>query len=231
LIVCSPNGLFEFSSTIQNPKSKIQNRMVNASSFITAGGRSSRMGRDKAWLELDGRTMIERVIEAVKPVTTTISIIANSADYSRLGFPVFADTNLGVGPLEAIRTALANSPSEWVILVGCDMPFVTTDFFVLLLNITEQAITDSRPAAAVVPLNQKGLPEPLCALYSIAALPAVTGLIASGERKVSLLFERIPTRFVAFDEIKDLSASKHLFENINTPEDYENIQKSLIFRA
>jgi molybdenum cofactor guanylyltransferase len=236
----------------------MQNRMVELSGFITAGGRSSRMGRDKAWLELDGRPMIGRVIEALTSVTTSLNIIANSPDYARLGFPVFADTYQGVGPLEAIRTALANSPTEWVILAGCDMPFVTTELFALLLNIASAEISNLKPQistlspqplnsepqapdsglrtqdsglAAVVPLNANGLTEPLCALYSTAALQAVTELIDSGERKVSLLFERTRTRRVSFDEITNLPGAGLFFENINTPEDYERLQKSLIFQA
>ena len=64
------------------------------------------MGRDKAWLEIDGLSMIERVIAALAPVTTSVAIIANSDDYNRLGLPVFGDTNKGIGPLEAIRVAL-----------------------------------------------------------------------------------------------------------------------------
>ncbi len=195
------------------------------------------MGRDKAWLELDGQAMIERVIEAIKPVISNLHIIANSAAYSQLGFPVFADTNKGVGPVEAIRTALANSPTEWALLVGCDLPFVTKELFAFLLNTIERfSINSDLPTAdfglqAVVPLNARGMIEPLCALYSTAALRTVSELIESGERKISYLFERIPTRFIAFDEIKDLPASRLFFENINTPEDYETAQKSLIFRA
>jgi molybdenum cofactor guanylyltransferase len=239
--------------------------MVEVSGFITAGGRSSRMGRDKAWLELDGRSMIGRVIEALTPVTTSLNIIANSPDYARLGFPVFADSHQGVGPLEAIRTALANSPTEWIVLAGCDMPFVTTELFALLLSIANAEIsnlksqisnlspqplnsepqapdsglrtqdselrTQNSGLAAVVPLNANGLTEPLCALYSTSALQAVTELIDSGKRKVSLLFERIPTRRICVDEITNLPGAGLFFENINTPEDYERMQKSLIFQA
>ena len=73
------------------------------------------MGRDKAWLELDGQTMIERVITAIKPVTTDVSVSANSAEYNRLGLPVYADTHTGIGPLEAIRTALANASTSRVL--------------------------------------------------------------------------------------------------------------------
>src|SRR5262249_35555738 len=96
---------------------------MGVTGFVTAGGRSSRMGRDKAWLMLDGRAMIEHVVTALSPATDAVAIIANDDEYKKLGLPVFADSKAGIGPLEAIRTALANSKTERVLLVGCDMPF------------------------------------------------------------------------------------------------------------
>src|SRR5258705_9801290 len=108
---------------------------MEAAGFVTAGGRSSRMGTDKAWLELGGRAMIERVIAALAPVASPVAIIGNDPRYSRLGLQVFADINVGVGPLEAIRTALANSSTERVVLAGCDLPFVTSELFSFLLNV------------------------------------------------------------------------------------------------
>jgi molybdopterin-guanine dinucleotide biosynthesis protein A len=91
--------------------------------FVTAGGRSSRMGRDKAWLELDGRPMIQRVIEQLLLVVPSVTVIANDPEYDRLGLPVVADRNQAVGPLEAIRVALASSLAPSVLLVACDLPF------------------------------------------------------------------------------------------------------------
>lgn len=219
--------------------------MIQATGFVTAGGRSSRMGRDKAFLEIGSRTMIEYVIEALRPVTSSVALIANSNEYKRFGLPIFADTNSGIGPLEAIRTALANSSTPLVVLAGCDMPFLTSELFSLLLEIANAPQTpasDSNPLPtdtniqtpdlpfAVIPLNEAGKPEPLCAVYSTKALPMVSNLIACGIRKVSLLFEQIPSRFVSFEEIKYLQNSDFLFKNINTPQDFEgtikkNIQK------
>jgi molybdenum cofactor guanylyltransferase len=209
--------------------------MINASGFITAGGRSARMGRDKAWLEIGGRPMIEHVIEALKPVTSSIAIIANNDEYKRLGFPVFADTIPGVGPLEAIRTALTNSPAPFIVLTGCDMPFVTSELFSLLLNIASQPQQKTPDSGlqtpdfplAVAPLNEEGKLEPLCALYSTQALEAITRLIESGVRKVSILFERIPARLISFDQISHLPNARFFFENINTPEEYERAVKKI----
>src|SRR5437870_3479771 len=108
--------------------------MTDAMGFITAGGHSSRMGTDKSWLELGGRAMIQRVIAALAPATTSVAIIANNDEYRRLGFPVFADTHADVGPLEAIRTALSNSSMPRIVLVGCDLPFVSSELFKFLLS-------------------------------------------------------------------------------------------------
>jgi len=171
------------------------------------------MGTDKSWLELGGRAMIEHVIAALVPVTSSVAIIANDPQYARLGFQVFADTNAGVGPLEAIRTALVNSTGARVLLVGCDLPFVTTALFSFLLDLDGEH-------GAVVPLSGAGLLEPLCAVYSCEALGPATELIASGERKVSRLFDRLPTRFVTYDEIGHLRGAELFFQNVNTREDY-----------
>lgn len=194
--------------------------MINATGFITAGGRSSRMGTDKAWLELGGRAMIEQVIAALAPVTSRLAIIANNPEYARLGLPVFADEQTGVGPLEAIRTALVNSATSRIVLVGCDLPFVSEDLFRFLLNIPGDH-------QAVVPVGADGRLEPLCAIYSAETLPVVRSLIASGERKISLLFDPISTRFVAFDELRHLKGAELFFENINTPQDYARALDSL----
>ena len=178
------------------------------------------MGTDKAWLEIAGQTMIERVVAALVPVVSPVAIIANDPRYARLGLQVFSDTNAGVGPLEAIRTALANSSTERLVLVGCDLPFVTSALFSFLLELEGRH-------QAVVPLSRQGLIEPLCAVYSREALAPVTDLIASGERKVSCLFDKVPTRFVAFEEISHLKGAEAFFENVNTPEEFERATRLL----
>jgi molybdenum cofactor guanylyltransferase len=186
---------------------------MNVEGFITAGGRSSRMGRDKAWLEIGARTMIEHVIAALLPVTTSVAIIANTPEYSRLGLPIFADTNPGIGPLEAIRTSLANAHAPRVALVGCDLPFVTSELFSFLFEVKGNH-------QALVPIDPNERLQPLCAVYSVEALDYVAELIQSGERKVSKLFDLVPTRLVAFNEIRHLQRAELFFQNVNTLEDY-----------
>lgn len=187
--------------------------MNDVAGFVTAGGKSARMGKDKAWLELAGRPMIEHVIAALRPVTTSVAIIATDPEYARLGFPVFADSQMGIGPLEAIRTTLRNSNSPRTLLVGCDLPFVSPELFKFLLSI-------GGDYDAVVPISADRKLEPLCAIYCTKALVVVDALIASGERKISSLFDRVPTRFVRFDELQHLFGSEIFFENVNTSSDY-----------
>ena len=178
------------------------------------------MGRDKAWLDLDGQSMIERVIAALVPVTTGVAVIANNPEYARLGLPVFADSHSNIGPLEAIRTALENAQTSRVVLAGCDLPFVTSELFELLLNIQGDY-------EAVIPVGPDQKPQPLCAIYSTQGLTVVRDLIANGERRISSLFDRVPTRFVAFDDLRHLADFELFFENINTPKDYARALRSL----
>lgn len=182
--------------------------------FITAGGRSSRMGRDKAWLPFGERSMIEMIVDALKPVSHGVSIIANDDEYLRLGLPVIKDANRGIGPIEAVRAALASSRAPYVALLGCDLPFVTAELISLLIGLC-------RDYQAVVPVSRGLKLEPLCAVYSTSALAIVEEMIERRDLKVRLLFERVRTRFVAFEEIEHLAGSSLFFENINTPEEYE----------
>jgi molybdopterin-guanine dinucleotide biosynthesis protein A len=193
---------------------------MDVSGFITAGGRSSRMRRDKAWLELEGRPIICRIIASLAPVASPVTIIANSDEYHRLGLRVVADTHKDVGPLEAIRTALANSPTRRALLVGCDLPFVTTELFRFLIQ-------TSGDYEATVPAGLDDRLQPLCAVYSTEAQESVTSLILSGHRKVSSLFERVRTQVVPFDHMRHLRGAELFFENVNTPEEYARAVKTV----
>jgi molybdopterin-guanine dinucleotide biosynthesis protein A len=160
--------------------------------------------------------MIERAIDALEPVSESVSVIGGGDEYLRLGRPVIRDANPGIGPIEAVRTALANSASSHVVLLGCDLPFVTSELLSFLIDLRGDF-------QAVVPIGKDLRPEPLCAVYSTGALAEVNEMIGRGDRKVRLLFEHVRTRFVPFGEIEHLSGSALFFENINTPEEYERV--------
>jgi molybdopterin-guanine dinucleotide biosynthesis protein A len=119
---------------------------------------------------------------------------------------------------------MSHATTSRVVLVGCDLPFVTSELFERLLSIVG---SDS----ATVPVGADGKLEPLCAIYRRAALPEVTNLISEGKRKVSLLFDRVPTRLVGFDELVDLKNSELFFENVNTLDDYDRAVQKLLKRG
>ena len=172
------------------------------------------MGIDKAWLEIEGQPLIERTLASVRAATTSVAIIANTEGYGSLGVPVFADTYQGVGPLEAVRVALSNTQTNRILLVACDLPFLTAELFSFLLSIPSAS-------QAIVPLSADNQIEPLCAIYCKNSLEAVEKLIEHGHRKMARLFDLVPTRFVEFQEIRELDGAHLFFENINTPEDYD----------
>src|SRR5262249_21350809 len=146
--------------------------------FIQAGGRSSRMKRDKAWLEIDGVTMIERVVAAAKPASGRLGIIVNAANpqvgrYERLAESCDArlilDLHEHLGPLGGIHTALAHcGAGESALILACDLPFITTEFLSFLCDVHQSPNPHSpflTPTDVTVPLDQSDRPQPLAAIY------------------------------------------------------------------
>ena len=182
-----------------------------------AGGRSSRMGTDKAWLRIGEQFVIERVIDALKPVSDELAIVASKdkcKDYEKLGLPVFTDIIKDYGPLGGIHTALTNTKDERNLIVACDLPFVTTQLFEKLINVgTDYEI--------VVPLNQQGKTEQMCALYTKGCVPAIEILYDEGVRTPRSLFECRKTKYLDWVDLAGLPGADHFFDNLNTPEDYD----------
>jgi molybdopterin-guanine dinucleotide biosynthesis protein A len=179
-----------------------------ASGFVLVGGKSSRMGRDKALLPWNGTTLAQHMAAIVAEAAGSATLIGDPAHYGDLGLPVFADRMPGHGPVSGIVTALAVSPTEWALVSGCDMPALSSAALRLLIQAT--AGTDCR---CVVPIGPSG-PEPLCAVYHRSCLPAIEKAIAGG-------------RFRMRDLVNDLGASfftgidPACFANLNTPADFE----------
>ena len=134
--------------------------------FVLAGGRSSRMGQDKALLPWKGSTLIESVAREVFDAVGNVTLIGSPERYGDLGFPVISDKIAGCGPLGGLHAALSATTAEWNLLVACDMPGVTRQLLEGLLEAAEASGAD-----ALVPQTPGGL-EPLCAVYNVRLLPA-----------------------------------------------------------
>ncbi len=179
---------------------------------IMAGGQSSRMGVDKAFVPLLGKPMIEHVLDRVSGLGDEQIIITNSPEkYSYLGLPLFSDIFENHGPLGGLHTALAQAASEHVLVVACDMPWLNRSLLEYMVSL--------RDSADVVVPRWTRFPEPLHAIYSKACLESVTASLQAQTLKLTAFYGRVHVRFLEREEIARFDASGRSFANINTPDD------------
>jgi molybdopterin-guanine dinucleotide biosynthesis protein A len=186
--------------------------MYSVEGFILVGGASSRMGTDKSRLTVDGLTFTEKIAGALAQITQSVKVVGKSA--VDLGLESTSDIFEQWGALGGLHAALAACRMEWSLIVACDLPFVTAKLFTRLAGL--------RPGfEAVVPVQQNGYVQPLCALYRVdPCLERCETLIKAGDRRPLALLEAVKSRRVEFAEISDLADADRFFDNINTPEDY-----------
>ena len=176
---------------------------------MLAGGASSRMGRNKALLTLDRRTLVEIVAAAVREAAGNVTLIGPPEAYCDLGLPVTPDLRPNQGPLGGIETALSVTNAEWNLIVACDMPAISAP---VLQRILDEA--EARPeSGCILPLGENGLPEPLCAAYHKRMLPDVSRALSGGIRKVTAAF---PAESIVYLP----ALAPRTFENINTPDEW-----------
>lgn len=179
-----------------------------ATAVILAGGGSTRMGRDKALLPLEGRTLIERLVARLDPFFQEILVSAADAErYAFLGRKIVVDPKPGQGPLMGVACGLAAAAYETVFFLPCDVPDLPVSLFLRLLRV-------ARDAEGAVPVDSRGLLEPLCAVYRKSVLGRLEAGLAGGERKIIRLFPGLDLRLVPLSEGLELT-------NLNTREDYE----------
>jgi molybdopterin-guanine dinucleotide biosynthesis protein A len=195
---------------------------------IQAGGRSLRMGEDKAWLLIDGRPMIEHVLAAAQTVAEQLVIVINSANpnlarYEQLAVQwetkLLFDLHDHRGPLGGIETVLQQcGGDESALILACDLPFLTAEFLQLLHTIHTAEQND-----LTVPLDRAKRPQMLAAMYAASCLSQVSALLAAEELKVRWLQTRVKTRRVRFAEYEHLAQAERLLSNVNLPADFKDI--------
>jgi molybdopterin-guanine dinucleotide biosynthesis protein A len=179
---------------------------------IQAGGKSTRMGRDKSFVLFDGRPMIEVVRERVMGLGEEVILITNNPEpYGYLNLPTFGDILPDHGPLAGIHSALTHASGSDVLVVACDMPWLNRDLLAHLISLRETA-------DVVVPRWSK-FPEPLHALYSKRCLPAIEKQLRAGNLKITRFYSDVSVRFVDREEIERFDPEGLSFTNINSPQD------------
>jgi molybdopterin-guanine dinucleotide biosynthesis protein A len=185
------------------------------SGFVLAGGESSRMGRDKGLLKLEGEALVVRAAKLVASATGAPATIIGGAAYHAFGLRVVADDLPGAGPLGGIATVLRASAAPWNLIVACDLPYLTRDWLAFLVMRALASKADS-----VLPMNERGA-EPLCAMYNKSGEPAIRGALGRGTRKVTDGLLAIRVEYIEPAEWKAFDSEGLLFKNMNSPADYE----------
>lgn len=200
--------------------------MIDLEAFVLIGGRSSRLGRDKAFVELGGVSLAERAAAAVEEAFADVDVTYVAASGSQfpssaiatLSRPVISDLRPGCGAWSGLHAALASAHTEWTLVLACDYPFVTPALLRLLGDMASERYD------AVVPVQPDGRLQPLCSTYQVRPVLSKieTAMDAGGELPPLRLFLSDElTRIVGEAEYASAGDVKHLFLNINTQHDLE----------
>lgn len=192
--------------------------------FVLAGGKSSRMGKnrlghnnDKVFLQLGGQTLLARALAVASTVCDKVTIVGDPAKFADSGFPtpVVSDIFLGCGPLAGIHAALTSSSAALNLMLAVDMPFVSSELLAFLFT-----IADNNDAVITLPRAGKGL-QPLCAVYRREFCLVADEALAGGKYKIDAAFSKVSVRVINEDELAAAGFSEKNFFNVNTPEDWE----------
>ncbi len=208
--------------------------------FVMAGGKSSRMGTDKASLSLNGKTLLEHALATVRQITKEVFILGSSQLYGNYGAEVIEDIFPGCGPLSGIHAALSHvkqtiqlirlesqppqlqpplSSTTLSLVLAVDTPFITAEFLSYLAG------RAANSGAVVTAPAIKAYPQPLCAVYSLDFLPIAEQALKAGNYKIVPLFPKDKTLLIEEPEVRRFAFPADMFENLNTPEDLERARR------
>jgi molybdopterin-guanine dinucleotide biosynthesis protein A len=191
--------------------------------FVLAGGKSTRMGADKAFLQLDGRTLLARSLDLARSVTADVHIVGSREKFEAFG-PVVEDVFRDRGPLAGIHAALVSSNAELNLMLGVDLPFLTPALLRFLLQQGEAS-----GAVVTVPRIAGGY-HPLCAVYRREFAALAQSALEQGRNKIDALFAATATRVLEEAELARFAFTAAMFENLNTPEDWERASRGAVRR-
>ncbi len=190
----------------------------DVSGIVLAGGRSHRLGRDKALENIGGQSLIRRVIDRISQVADDVAVVVAERAQAR-ALPlesrhrVVVDRYPGGGPLGGIFSGLSAAQHQWAVAVACDLPFLNLDLVRRMLALREGA-------DVVVPVV-RGYLEPTHAIYSKACLPFMEQRLVAGDFKIILFYDKVRVVYLPEEEVVSLDPDYLSFFNINTPDDLE----------
>ena len=186
---------------------------------ILAGGRSSRFGRDKALLELDGETLLQRTERKLFSILDDVLVVGPSERRAQVRrAAVVPDRYPGIGPLGGIASALAARPGCAILAVAVDMPF-------LCARLLAHEVELLAKADVVLPVVE-GRGQQLHAVYGPACAPLIEAQIAGGDYKIDRFFSQVRVRRLEEDEVRAFDAALASFRNVNSPDTWAEILAS-----
>jgi len=184
--------------------------------IILSGGKSSRMGANKAFLHVGGERLIDRTVRIFKELFPEVILVTNSPlDYLDQDCTIATDIIKGKGPLGGIYTGLFHASHERIFMAACDMPFLNRAFIKYMMD-------HCADFDIVVPELPDGL-QPLHAIYSRRCLPAIKRLIDKDQLKITGFYKGLKKLTIPEDVTKRFDPKGMMFINVNTEEDLERI--------
>lgn len=187
--------------------------MKNTNAYILAGGKSSRMGTDKGLLLIEGKAMIQYVIEQMQAVFDKVIIVSNNPEYEKFGLKVIPDLIKDIGPAGGIYTVLKHSDAQLNFIVSCDMPLITKEAI--------EFIFKTRKESQIVLLKNHENVEPLFGLYTKDCETVWLQLIHKKTIKLQEMVLQFNLQTIAVED--NIIFNQSFFKNINTKADFNNL--------
>lgn len=185
--------------------------------IVLAGGASRRMGRNKAFLQLGGRSLIEIVIGRMADVCAEVLVVVGDTQpYTDLGVRVVKDRFPNVGVLAGLHAGLEAATHELTLAVGCDMPFLNPALL--------RAFAGWAEGYDVAVLRQGEYVDPLHGAYGRTCIPAIEAAIGEHRRRVVSFFPSVRVRYVCSEAAACFDPTLRSFRNVNSPEDWASVQ-------
>jgi len=180
--------------------------------YLIAGGKSTRMGENKAFIDFRGQSLLERALQTLRQACDAVTIVGDPETFGHYAH-VISDIFPGCGPLAGIHAALNHSSADLNVVMAVDMPFVSPRLLKFLLNQAAAATV-----AVTVPRTSHGL-QPLCAVYRRCFASLAEQAIRAGNYKIDATFAESPISVVTEQQLAAAGFPEQDFFNINTPED------------
>ncbi len=189
--------------------------------FVLAGGRSTRMGTDKALLVLDGKTLLEHALSIARELSDCVRIVGAGDRYSSFGCEIVEDEFPQCGPLGGIHAALGASDREVNIVLSVDTPLVRANFLRYLV----QRAT-AKPDVLVTVPNAAGGVQGTCAVYRRPFREVAEQQLKRERYKVAEAYTLARMEYVEEDEMRGAGFDPAMFANLNTPEEFSRVQEA-----